>query len=68
MKWSLFSSMTIAILSLYYLLKKSHNNVCKTFDDYYTDRDSNPNCYFNPEAHLTVVSSIAFTSILKHLC
>lgn len=34
--------------------KKHSNNVCKTFWDYYSNRDSNANCYHNPEHELTV--------------
>lgn len=57
MKWVLLSSIVIGILSLY-LLKRNQNNVCKTFRDYYTDRDRNENCYHNPEADLKVVSTV----------
>lgn len=38
----------------------SKNNVCKTFTDYYTNRDLNENCYYNPDGELTTVSMFAF--------
>lgn len=34
------------------IVYKSTNNVCKTFSDYYTDRDQNENCYHNPDEFL----------------
>lgn len=37
-------------------LNAKENNVCKTFKDYYTNRDRNKNCYFNDDADLTPVS------------
>lgn len=37
-------------------LAQTKNNVCKTFEDYYSNRDNNKNCYYNPDADLTVVS------------
>ncbi|KAF2887720.1 hypothetical protein ILUMI_18453, partial [Ignelater luminosus] len=63
MKLILLSSVGVAILSTYWL-SSSRNNVCKTFKDYYWFKNSNPNCYYNPEADLTVVS-ITSDEIIK---
>ncbi|KAF5291039.1 hypothetical protein FQA39_LY14472 [Lamprigera yunnana] len=37
---------------------KFHNNVCTTFSDYYTNRDQNNNCYYNPDSKLNVTEII----------
>ncbi|KAF2904605.1 hypothetical protein ILUMI_01567 [Ignelater luminosus] len=53
MKFIVLSATIIPIIGL--ILIKSYsfkNNVCKTFDDYYTDRDQNENCYYNPDGQL----------------
>lgn len=34
-----------------------HNNVCKSFSDYYTNLDQNENCYYNPDGELSTVSN-----------
>lgn len=36
------------------IISRSINNVCKTFGDYYSDRDQNDNCYYNPDEFLSV--------------
>lgn len=59
MKWITLSSVGVAILGTCWLTF-SHNNVCKTFKDYYWFKDFNSNCYYNPEADLTVVSIVFF--------
>lgn len=56
MKLQLLAGGIILVISLYLIKSKSKNNVCKTFEDYYTDRDRNENCYYNPDGELTVVS------------
>lgn len=45
----------VAAFLLVRFISKSNNNVCKTFNDYYWSND-NPNCYYNSDEHLTVVS------------
>ncbi|KAF2901737.1 hypothetical protein ILUMI_04465 [Ignelater luminosus] len=56
MKLQLLSAGIILVISLYLIKTKSKtkNNVCKTFEDYYTDRDRNENCHYNPDGELTV--------------
>lgn len=36
--------------------QKPKNNVCKTFADYYKDKDNNPNCFYNPDMFDDAVS------------
>ncbi|KAF2904607.1 hypothetical protein ILUMI_01569 [Ignelater luminosus] len=44
----------VLIISLILVkFNSSKNNVCKTFGDYYTNRDQNENCYYNPDGELT---------------
>lgn len=38
------------------LVKKVQNNVCETFADYYSNRDYNEHCYYNPDYESEVVS------------
>lgn len=40
--------------------KAPFNNVCKTFLDYYLDKDHNKNCYYEPDMFSDVVSIILF--------
>lgn len=62
MKLILLSSVLIAYISNNFInLKGFTNNVCKSFEDYYTDRDNNENCYHNPDHELTVVSLCLFS-------
>ncbi|KAF5294277.1 hypothetical protein FQR65_LT10863 [Abscondita terminalis] len=49
MKWVI--SIVLIAIAIYFI-KRGKNNVCKTFNDYYTDRDNNPNCYYNPDHEL----------------
>ncbi|KAB0799467.1 hypothetical protein PPYR_07347 [Photinus pyralis] len=46
-------SVFIALISLL-LIPRSKNNVCKSFSDYYGDRDKNENCYYNPDTYMNV--------------
>lgn len=55
MKWVAVSSVTVLIIA-FFIIPTSKNNVCKTFQDYYSNRDRNKNCYYNPDHELTVVS------------
>ncbi|KAK5643365.1 hypothetical protein RI129_007210 [Pyrocoelia pectoralis] len=52
-KFTVLTSILILIFSIYFL-PKYKNNVCTSFSDYYGDRDSNSNCYYNPDAKLNV--------------
>ncbi|KAB0799468.1 hypothetical protein PPYR_07348 [Photinus pyralis] len=52
-KFVVVAAIVILTLSVY-LLPRNKNNVCTSFSDYYGDRDSNKNCYYNPEAKLNV--------------
>ncbi|KAK4886696.1 hypothetical protein RN001_002967 [Aquatica leii] len=54
MRWLLIVTTLIVAFLLKYLFRRQHNNVCKTFEDYYTNRDTNPNCYNNPDVDLTI--------------
>lgn len=53
MKFLALCTVVIAIIGIKFF-KKSSNNVCKTFEDYYTDRDNNKNCYHNPDHDLAI--------------
>lgn len=53
MKWIIVSSLFIGFLGFLFI-RSGNNNVCKTFEDYYTNRDVNQNCYYNPDFELTV--------------
>ncbi|KAF5276496.1 hypothetical protein FQA39_LY06565 [Lamprigera yunnana] len=53
MKCLLVFAIVVTFLGVKFV-KKSSNNVCRTFDDYYTDRDKNSNCYYNPDIDLLV--------------
>ncbi|KAF5294559.1 hypothetical protein FQR65_LT10751 [Abscondita terminalis] len=53
MKYTAITSVLIISIGIY-LIPKYKNNVCKTFYDYYGNRDKNPNCYFNPDTNLNV--------------
>lgn len=53
MKWLSFFAICIAIVA-FLIVRTNKNNVCKSFDDYYSDRDKNPNCYYNPDHELEV--------------
>lgn len=55
MKWLILSSISVIGLAVFFV-RRTTNNVCKTFEDYYTNVDRNENCYYNPDADLTVVS------------
>ncbi|KAF5291045.1 hypothetical protein FQA39_LY14478 [Lamprigera yunnana] len=57
MQWNLVFTV-VAIVAGVLFIKKDKNNVCKTFSDYYSNRDSNPNCYYNGD-HLLQVPDIA---------
>lgn len=52
MKTRAFWVVVLGILVL--RLKSNRNNVCKTFEDYYSNRDENPNCYHNADHELEV--------------
>lgn len=56
MRGYVVAALLVGILSLYAVKFRYKNNVCKTFDDYYTNRDQNENCYYNPDWDLSVVS------------
>ncbi|KAK5643345.1 hypothetical protein RI129_007190 [Pyrocoelia pectoralis] len=53
MKWLLIIAICIAAIA-FLIVRTNKNNVCKSFDDYYSDRDKNPNCYYNPDHELEV--------------
>ncbi|KAF5291043.1 hypothetical protein FQA39_LY14476 [Lamprigera yunnana] len=44
----------IVVFISFKIVPRSKNNVCKTFSDYYGNRDKNKNCYYNPEMYLNV--------------
>lgn len=54
MRGYVVAALLVGILSLYAVKFRYKNNVCKTFDDYYTNRDQNENCYYNPDWDLSV--------------
>lgn len=56
MKGIIPSVIIVLISGGLYFINSSKNNVCKTFMDYYTNRDQNKNCYYNPDGQLMVVS------------
>lgn len=51
MKFIVLCAIVIIAISVKFF-RKSSNNVCKTFEDYYSDRDTNKNCYHNPDHDL----------------
>ncbi|KAK5643344.1 hypothetical protein RI129_007189 [Pyrocoelia pectoralis] len=53
MKWLLIFAICIGTIA-FLIVSSNKNNVCKSFDDYYSDRDKNPNCYYNPDHELEV--------------
>ncbi|KAF5294278.1 hypothetical protein FQR65_LT10864 [Abscondita terminalis] len=53
MRWFVVSSVLVGFLGFLFI-RNGNNNVCKTFDDYYTNRDANENCYYNPDFKLEV--------------
>lgn len=53
MKWIILSSAFVVIVSVLFI-NTANNNVCKTFEDYYSNRDDNENCYYNPDYKLKV--------------
>lgn len=58
MKLLLVGGVVFLAISLILIKQSTKNNVCKTFEDYYTDRDHNENCYHNPDDELSVVSNL----------
>ncbi|KAF2901738.1 hypothetical protein ILUMI_04466 [Ignelater luminosus] len=54
MKLLLVGGVVFLAISLILIKQSTKNNVCKTFEDYYTDRDRNENCYHNPDDELPV--------------
>ncbi|KAF5294556.1 hypothetical protein FQR65_LT10748 [Abscondita terminalis] len=60
MKW-LFAVIPIFIAGIaVFFISGQRNNTCKNFKDYYTNRDANPNCYYNPELDLTIPEIIKY--------
>ncbi|KAF5291044.1 hypothetical protein FQA39_LY14477 [Lamprigera yunnana] len=53
MRWIVPVSVLSAFLG-FLAVSRNGNNVCLTFEDYYTNRDLNNNCYYNPEFLLEV--------------
>ncbi|KAK5643366.1 hypothetical protein RI129_007211 [Pyrocoelia pectoralis] len=53
MRWIAILSFLIVLIGFLFI-PRSKNNVCKTFIDYYSDRDNNENCYYNPDTHMNV--------------
>uniref|UniRef100_A0A1Y1LV43 Lipase n=1 Tax=Photinus pyralis TaxID=7054 RepID=A0A1Y1LV43_PHOPY len=53
-RWRLLITACVIAIAAFLIVKSNKNNVCTTFEDYYSDRDKNPNCYYNPDHELEV--------------
>ncbi|KAF5291038.1 hypothetical protein FQA39_LY14471 [Lamprigera yunnana] len=50
-----FVTCIILVVSVFrHFIPPAHNNACKKIEDYYSNLDHNPNCYYNPDHGLTV--------------
>ncbi|KAB0799466.1 hypothetical protein PPYR_07346 [Photinus pyralis] len=54
MKWAISLSVVLTVFLSVLFFNTGNNNVCKTFEDYYSNRDENQNCYYNPDYKLEV--------------
>lgn len=63
--FAMYSALIIfTLVYVHFVEAVALNNVCSTFEDYFTDRDTNPNCRFNPDGDLSVVSYYYFSQLV----